>query len=257
MGKIRPAFFTCESRPVPARPVMSCPPPQPPPVDAVLNLVPRHAMARQPIRLRLLHHHGGRTAPLAGIGHHAAHNHGGHSPQVLDGEGGNPGAHVPHGDLAAVDLDGAAEVLELDHAGLEIHEQAGPELVLGAGDLALLEAGEARLEGQGTQFLAHDVEHGGGVAGEARGRDAKEARVGVGVVEGDAGFDPAELVEDVGVQARVHALSGPAGREGAAAAEDGLQRGERVDVVGADGEPFKREVDVGEFGVVERGWLCR
>lgn len=91
------------------------------------------------------------------------------------------------------------------------------------------------------------------MARQARGGDAKEARVGVGVVKGDARLDPAVLVEDVCVQTRVHALSGATGGEGAAAAEEGLEGGEGVDVVGPDGESLKGEVDVGKVCFGE-GW---
>jgi hypothetical protein len=66
------------------------------------------------------------------------------------------------------------------------------------------------------------------------------------VVERHAGFNPAVLVEDVGVQAGVHALSWAAGGETAAAAEERLQGCEGVDVLVGDGEAFEGEVDVGK-----------
>ena len=72
------------------------------------------------------------------------------------------------------------------------------------------------------EFAAHDFEHLGYLLRGAAAADAEEAGVGVGVVEGDAGLDPAVLVQHVGVEARVHAFAGPAGAEGAAAAEEGL-----------------------------------
>ena len=68
------------------------------------------------------------------------------------------------------------------------------------------------------------------------------------MVEGNAGFDPAVLVENVGVESRVHALSRATGAKGAATAEKCLERGESVDVGGGDGEDFEGEVDVGEMG---------
>jgi len=70
----------------------------------------------------------------------------------------------------------------------------------------------------------------GDSARTAAGADAEEARVGVGVVKGDARFHPAVLVEDVSVKARIHAFAGPAGAEGAATAKKGLKGGEGVDV---------------------------
>jgi len=51
------------------------------------------------------------------------------------------------------------------------------------------------------------------------GGDSEEAGVGVGVVEGHAGFYPAVLVEDVGVEAGVHSFTGTSGTEGTTAAE--------------------------------------
>ena len=97
-------------------------------------------------------------------------------------------------------------------------------------------------------------------AGLAGGGDAEEPGVGVGVVEGDAGLDPAVLVEHVGVEARIHSFAGAAGGKGATAAEEGLERGEGVDVGGGDGEGFEGDVDVGEGdgeGVWGRGRLGR
>ena len=88
----------------------------------------------------------------------------------------------------------------------------------------------------------------GDFARGARGGDAEEAGVGVAVVEGDAGLDPAVLVQDVGVEAGVHAFSGAAGGEGASAAKEGLEGCEGVDVGGGDWEGFEGEVDVGEVG---------
>ena len=108
-------------------------------------------------------------------------------------------------------------------------------------------------QSQVLKFATHDVKHLGDLAGGAGGGDAKEARVGVAVVEGDAGFDPAVLVQDVGVEAGVHAFSGAAGGEGAASAEEGLEGCEGVDVGGGDGEGFEGEVDVGEVG---EGGVC-
>lgn len=132
-------------------------------------------MTAHAVGLCLLQHDGRSTAAAANILDAAPDDLAGDAAQVVDGEGIDATAHVADGDLAAVDLDGAAEVLELDHAALEVHEQAGAQLVLGAGDLLVLQAGEARGQGEGAQLLAHDVDHGGGAAGEARGGDAKEA----------------------------------------------------------------------------------
>lgn len=74
------------------------------------------------------------------------------------------------------------------------------------------------------------------------------------MVEGDAGFHPAVLVEDVGVEPGVHSLSGSAGGEGAASSEEGLEGGQGVDVVAADGEAFEGDVDVGEGREVGVEW---
>ncbi len=94
-----------------------------------------------------------------------------------------------------------AQVLQLDHTALEVHEQGRAQLVLGAGDFRHLQGGEAGVEGEGLQLAADGLEHGRDAGGSAAGADAEEAGVGVGVVEGDAGLDPAVLVQDVGVQA--------------------------------------------------------
>lgn len=75
---------------------------------------------------------------------------------------------------------------------------------------------------QVLQLAAHDIQHLRHARGVACGADAEEAAVGVGVVEADARLHPAVLVEDVGVEARVHAFARPAGAEGAAATEEGL-----------------------------------
>lgn len=108
---------------------------------------------------------------------------------------------------------------------------------------------EPSFDGEVVQFTAHDVEHICDALRGAGGGDAEDAGVGVGVVEGDAGFDPAVLVEHVRVETAVHTFSGAAGGEGAAAAEEGLEGREGVDVGGGDGEGFEGEVDVGEGGV--------
>ena len=141
-----------------------------------------------------------------------------------------------------------AQILQLDHAALEVHEQRAAQLIFRTVDLHGLQAAGPAVQGQVLQLAAHDFEHLGDARRGAAAADAEEARVGVGVVEGDAGLDPAVLVQDVGVQARVHAFAGPAGAEGAAAAEEGLQRCEGVDVFGGDWEGFEGDVDVGEVG---------
>lgn len=89
--------------------------------------------------------------------------------------------------------------------------------------------------------------------GSAAGADAEESRVGVGVVEGNAGLDPAVLVEDVCIESGVHAFAGTAGAEGAASAEESLEGCESVDVGGVDREGFEREVDVRKVG---ESWVC-
>ena len=143
-----------------------------------------------------------------------------------------------------MDLYLAAQILELHHAGLEVHEEGGAELIFRALDFAVFEGGVAGFVAEGFEFAAHDFEHLGDVAGGAGGGDADEAAVCVAVVEGDAGFYPAVLVEHVGVEARVHSFSGPAGAEGTAAAEEGLEGCEGIDVGRRDGEGFEGEVDV-------------
>ena len=61
--------------------------------------------------------------------------------------------------------------------------------------------------------VGEDV-HGGvplaAFSGDERSEKAEEGRVGVDVVEGRAVVDLREVVEDVRVQARVHALAGAA-----------------------------------------------
>src|SRR5690606_23098618 len=100
-------------------------PPQTPPADDALDLVP----AGEPDGLRLLQHHGRRAG--AAPARQPAEDLARHPPQVPDLEPVDLAHHVADGDLAAVDLDLAAEVLELDHPALEVHEQARAQLVLG------------------------------------------------------------------------------------------------------------------------------
>lgn len=74
------------------------------------------------------------------------------------------------------------------------------------------------------------------------------------MVEGYAGLYPAVLVEDVGVQTRVHALSWAAGGEGAAAAKKGLKSGQGKDIWRGDGKAFEAEVDMGKCGEIGVDW---
>lgn len=138
-----------------------------------------------------------------------------------------------------MDLDLPAQILELDEARLQIHQQRRAQLILGPVHLGDLQAGEAGVERERLQLPTHDVDHAPDLGRAARGGNAEDAAVGEAVVEGDAALHPAVLVQDVGVEAGVHALSGPAGGEGTAPAEERLQRGEGVDVGGGDGGGFE------------------
>lgn len=126
-------------------------------------------MVAHTIRLGLLKHNGRSTAATARVLDLSADNHARNTAQVVDCQVLDATAHVPDGDLAAVDLDRATQVLELHHTALEVHEQAGTELVLGSSHFGLLEAREARGESQRAELLTHDVEHSGGAAGKAAG----------------------------------------------------------------------------------------
>ena len=105
----------------------------------------------------------------------------------------------------------SAEVLELDHARFQVHQERRAELVLGPLDFDLAESSEAGLGAKKGELACHCVEHARDVLRRACGADAEQARVGVCMVEGHAVLDPAVLVQDVSVEARVHALSGTAG----------------------------------------------
>lgn len=72
------------------------------------------------------------------------------------------------------------------------------------------------------------------------------------MVEGGTVIDAVVLVENVGVEARVHAFARTAGAEASTASEEDLERGEGIDVVIMDTEAFESDVDVGEFEVVLR-----
>lgn len=140
------------------------------------------------------------------------------------------------------------QILQLHHPRFQIHQQRRPQLVLRPRHLILPQGMYPALERELMEFAADDVDHGAHLTRAARGRDAEEARVRVGVVEGLAGLEPAVLVEDIGVEARIHAFAGTASGKGATAAEEGLERGEGVDVRGSDSGGFEGDVDVGEAG---------
>lgn len=72
------------------------------------------------------------------------------------------------------------------------------------------------------------------------------------MVEGGTVIDAVVLVENVGVEARVHAFARTAGTEASTASEEDLERGEGIDVVIMDTEAFESDVDVGEFEVLLR-----
>ena len=114
------------------------------------------------------------------------------------------------------------QILELYHPTLKIHKQTALKLVLRPINLHVSKAVVSGLQRQVLQLAAHDVQHLRYACGVACRADAEEAAVSVGVVEADAGLHPAVLVQDVAVEARVHAFTRPAGAEGAPAAEEGL-----------------------------------
>lgn len=80
-------------------------------------------------------------------------------------------------------------------------------------------------------------------------RNAEQARVAVTVVKGGTIVDAVVLVEDIGVQARIHALAGTASREAAAATEQHLQSSKRVNVIVVNAQSFKGNIDMSEFEV--------
>lgn len=94
------------------------------------------------------------------------------------------------------------------------------------------------------EFATHDIEH---VFNKAWGTgcgDTEEARVGVGVVECYAGFNPAVLVEDVGIEAGIHTLTGSTSRERTPTTKESLEGSEGVNVGGGDGKGFEGKMDV-------------
>lgn len=232
------------------RPLHPLPPPQLPPPNPLLNLPPPKLLPpSSPLNLTLLHHHRRRPTPHSHILDAPTHHAPRHPPQILHPQRVNLATHLPNPRLASLNLYLTPQILQLHHPRFQIHEQRALELVFRALDLAFLQRGKPGFDGEVVQFATHDFEHVCDALRRAGGRDAEDAGVGVGVVEGDAGFDPAVLVEHAGVEATVHAFAGAAGGEGAAAAKECLEGREGVDVGGRNGEGFEGEVDVGEGGV--------
>ncbi len=110
----------------------------------------------------------------------------------------------------------STQILDFDKTRLERHDQRALELVLGSVEFGLRY--RALIDGTGAEFkfACNDV---GDAAVETwvdGGRDTEQARVGVAVVEGSTVVDAVVLIEDVGVETRVHAFAWTAGGEAAA-----------------------------------------
>jgi hypothetical protein len=146
-------------------------------------------------------------------------------------------------------LDLPAKVFHLHKPRLERHDQGALQLVFGPVELslrhrALVDGTRAEL-----QFAGDDVDDTSIEAGMDRGRNAKEARVGVTVMKGSAVVDAMMLIEHVGVEARVHTLARTTSAEAASSAKENLKRSKGVDVVVVNAEAFECDINVSEFEV--------
>lgn len=150
----------------------------------------------------------------------------------------------------AVALDLAAEVLQGGELALAVHEERQHQLVFRAQQLCLGDAAAAHvgLHDLGELVRGH-LGHVLRVVHVARDGEPKEAGVGVGVVEGQAVFHERVLVEHA-EEAQEHALARAAGGEGQAAAEELLERGERIQVGREEPRGLERNLHVHELGEV-------
>mmetsp|Transcript_41329 Transcript_41329/g.96624 ORF Transcript_41329/g.96624 Transcript_41329/m.96624 type:complete len:212 (+) Transcript_41329:179-814(+) len=128
------------------------------------------------------------------------------------------------------------DVLKEDGSALQVHQQRRLELVLGARQL---------LGGDGDGHLLHLLADGRHELAHAIGRrrpvHAEDADVVVEGCEDGRRLHEAVPVEDILVEARVHALAGAARAEGGAAAHHGVEHAERHELLALPARRLERE----------------
>ena len=136
------------------------------------------------------------------------------------------------------------QVLEDDRSAFQIHQQHGLQLFLGPVQFVLPDAVGHR---QSVELGQKDLSQLGQHLRRRAGVYAKDAAVSVSVVERRGGVHPMVMVQDIGIQPRVHAFAGTSGGKRPTSAHQHVEHAKGDEIGVLMGNAFQTNRHMGQF----------